>query len=88
MRAEAYVVTHIEDPRGTRSEQLGDIFRKYTDSPVIVRENVKDALLWVLENRESRRVYCLGSLYLTGMIKELIQEVKSDAELRRRVKEV
>ena len=51
MRAEAYVVTHIEDPRGTRSEQLGDIFRKYTDSPVIVRENVKDALLWVLENR-------------------------------------
>ena len=79
---------HIDDPRGTRSEQLGDIFRKYTDRPVIVRESVKDALLWALENREDRRVYCLGSLYLTGMIKELIQEVKSDAELRRRVKEV
>ena len=85
---DAYVVTHIDDPRGTGSAQLGDIFRKYTDRPVIVRENVKDALLWALENRGSRRVYCLGSLYLTGTIKELIQEVKSDAELRRRVKEV
>lgn len=88
LRTDAYIVTHIDDPRGTRSEQLGDIFRKYTDRPVIVRESVKDALLWALENREDRRVYCLGSLYLTGMIKELIQEVKSDAELRRRVKEV
>ena len=88
LRTDAYIVTHIDDPRGTRSEQLGDIFRKYTDRPVIVRESVKDALLWALENREDRRVYCLGSLYLTGMIKELIQEVKSDAELRRRVKEI
>lgn len=88
LRTDIYVVTHIDDPRGTRTEQLGNIFRKYTDRPVIVRESVEDALLWTLQNRESRRVYCLGSLYLTGMIKELIQEVKSDAELRRRVKEV
>ena len=87
-RTDVYVVTHIDDSRGTGSEQLGDVFRKYTDRPVVVRESVKEALVWILEHRENRRVYCLGSLYLTGMIKELIQEVKSDAELRRRVKEV
>ena len=87
-RTDVYVVTHIDDSRGTGSEQLGDVFRKYTDRPVVVRESVKEALVWILEHRENRRVYCLGSLYLTGMIKELIQEVKSDAELRRRVKEI
>ena len=87
-RTDVYVVTHIDDSRGTGSEQLGDVFRKYTDRPVVVRESVKEALVWILEHRENRRVYCLGSLYLTGMIKEFIQEVKSDAELRRRVKEV
>src|SRR5699024_1441106 len=40
LRTDIYVVTHIDDPRGTRTEQLGNIFRKYTDRPVIVRESV------------------------------------------------
>ena len=81
LRADVYVVTHIDDPRGTRSEQLGTVFRKYTDRPVVVRESVKDAFIWMLEHRGNRRVYCLGSLYLAGTIKKLVQEVKADAEL-------
>ncbi len=78
---EVYVVTHIDDPRGTGSGRLGEVFGKYTDRPVVVKDSAEDAFLWALEHREDRRVYCLGSLYLTGMIKGLIQEVKSDAEL-------
>lgn len=70
-----YVVTHIDDERGTEAELLAEIFRKYTDRPVIVKNTVKEALSYVLENRGERRVYCLGSLYLTGMIKSMIQEV-------------
>lgn len=76
LKAELYVVTHIDDPRGTGAEQLGDVFRKYTDAPVMVKESVSEALAWVIRHRGTRRVYCLGSLYLTGMIKELIQEVR------------
>ena len=88
LRADIYVVTHIDDPRGTAAEQLGECFRKYTDRPVVVKESVREAFLWAMRHRGERRIYCLGSLYLTGMIEELIQEVKSDAELRRGIKEV
>ena len=88
LRVDIYVVTHIDDPRGTAAEQLGECFRKYTDRPVVVKESVREAFLWAMRHRGERRIYCLGSLYLTGMIEELIQEVKSDAELRRGIKEV
>ena len=74
--AELYVATHIDDPRGTSAEQLGRIFRKYTDRPVVVKPSAAEALLYALSERKGRKVYCLGSLYLTGMIKKLIQEVK------------
>ena len=73
--AEMYVVTHIDDRRGVDAKILGDIFRKYTDRPVIAELSAKDALSRVLKQQNGRRVYCLGSLYLTGMIKSLIQEV-------------
>ena len=73
--ADLYVVTHIEDQRGLEADELGNIFRKYTDCPVIVKESVKDALAFAFSERNGRRVYCLGSLYLTGMIKKWIQEV-------------
>ena len=88
LRADLYVITHIDDPRGMVAEQLGECFRKYTDRPVVVKDSVREAFLWAMEHRGGRRGYCLGSLYLTGMIEELIQEVKSDAELRRGIKEV
>ena len=88
LRADLYVVTHIDDSRGTGAERLGAVFRKYTEKPVVVKESAREAFVWALEHKDSRRLYCLGSLYLTGMIEELIQEVKSDAELRRGIKEV
>ena len=53
---------------------LGELFRKYTEQPVTVIESVKEAMQYVLRIQGRRTVYCLGSLYLTGMIKEIIQE--------------
>ena len=75
VQADIYVVTHISDRRGTGAGTLGRIFEKYTDRPVIVIEAAEEALKYVLDSRGERTVYCLGSLYLTGMIKEMIQEV-------------
>lgn len=73
--ADLYVVTHIYDRRGTSAEILGGIFRKYTGQPVITEASAKKALSLALERQNGGRVYCLGSLYLTGMIKSMIQEV-------------
>ena len=86
--AELYVVTHIDDRRGADAEKLADIFRKYTERPVAVRESVKEAVEYALSVQNGRRIYCLGSLYLTGMIKGLIQEEDIDAGLRRRTEKI
>ena len=74
MDAELYIVTHIDDARGEDAEILGEIFRKYTKAPVEVKHTVWEAFTFVREHQEGRRIYCLGSLYLAGKIKELIQE--------------
>lgn len=74
VRADFYVVTMVDNSRAARAEELGRLFERYTDRPVIAAENVKEAFHYILAHREGRRVYCLGSLYLAGMIKELVQE--------------
>lgn len=76
VKSEGYVVTLIDGSRATEAHLLGKLFEKYTDRPVVVIESVKEAFQYVLEHRRGRRVYCLGSLYLTGMIKEYCSEVR------------
>ena len=77
VQADLYVVTLISDRRAAEAGTLGKLFEKYTDGPVIVIESAEEALRYVLSHRGGRTVYCLGSRYLNGMIKDLIQEVIS-----------
>lgn len=74
--ADFYLITLIEDERATRVEELKRIFEQYTERPVIVKEDLKEALFYAKEHQEGRVVYCLGSLYLAGMIKSFIKEVE------------
>ena len=76
----AYIVTQIEDERGVPVEELADIFRRYTDIPVYCKERLEDAVRTALDKRgESGEIYCLGSLYLVGMIKKLLAGGAIDA---------
>lgn len=71
--AKAYVVTEIEDTRRVPVSELGRIFREYTKQKVIEKKDVQDALKAAYEERQEKgRIYCLGSLYLAGMIEKLI----------------
>ena len=66
----AYVVTQIEDERGVPAEELADVFRRYTDRPVYCKERLEDAVRTAMNERgETGEIYCLGSLYLVGMIR-------------------
>lgn len=78
----AYVVTEIADDRGVPAEELGDLFRKYTTRKVIVEKDISAALSAASREREAEgMIYCVGSLYLAGMIENLLSGGDGDAEL-------
>lgn len=71
--AKAYVVTEIEDDRRVPAERLKEVFEQYTDCPVFAKKDL--AAAWkkaVSCKEEDGRMYCLGSLYLVGMVKDRI----------------
>lgn len=73
MEAKAYVVTEIEDKRKVPAQELGQVFSRYTDKKVLVRENVGEALEAAYgERADNGYIYCLGSLYLAGMVESLL----------------
>ena len=76
----AYVVTQIEDERGVPAEELADVFRRYTGRPVYCKERLEDAVRTAMNERgETGEIYCLGSLYLVGMMKKLLAGGAIDA---------
>lgn len=76
----AYVVTQIEDERGVPAEELADVFRRYTDRPVYCKERLENAVRTAMNERgETGEIYCLGSLYLVGMMKKLLAGGAIDA---------
>ena len=81
MEVDLFVVTQIRDSRGADAGKLAEIFRKYTKRPVVVKTPVREALDFAISRRQGRKVYCLGSFYLAGEIKELLQGGYTDAGL-------
>lgn len=74
VEADFYVVTHITDKRAADTEKLADLFHQYTEKPVLVQNSLRDAWNYVTSHQGERTIYCLGSLYLVGMVKALIEE--------------
>lgn len=73
VKTDIYIITTITNTRAVPAQELAEVFRAYTDSKIIVEENVEDAFRMAAEAKgEDGQVYCLGSLYLVGLIKEII----------------
>ena len=73
LNVKAFVVTEVEDRRRVPAEELAKVFRKYTEKRVICEAKVLEALRAAEDERgEDTDIYCLGSLYLAGMIKAAI----------------
>ena len=68
---DCFVVTQLEDERAVDVRELEKVFRKLTGRPVVVKTSPCQAWDYVLENQGNRTVYCLGSLYLAGMLKKM-----------------
>lgn len=73
VKADTYIVTSIDDARGVDAEELAKVFRRHCGQAVYVERDLGRALARGIEEKgENGRLYCLGSLYLVGMVKELI----------------
>ena len=72
LEAKCYITTEIEDRRKISAEELKSVFETYTDQKVIARADLESAVKTAFEERGGGEVYCLGSLYLAGMIKKLL----------------
>ncbi len=69
--AKVYIVTEMEGERKVSASALAGVFRKYTRRPVEAEPDMRKA--WdkaVRKQAEGGRVFCLGSLYLVGKVKE------------------
>ncbi len=72
LNARAYVATEVEDARRVPAAELARVFRKYTAGKGCCEADLRDALRAAeAERGEDGDIYCLGSLYLAGMIKKL-----------------
>lgn len=73
LKARAYVVTEVADARKVPARELGRIFQKYTGKKIVCEERLEDALKAAQAERDGKAdIFCLGSLYLSGMIRKLL----------------
>ena len=79
--AKLYIVTEIPDKRRVSAGELKQVFERYTDCEVLARSDTGDALKTAYVRRGESEIYCLGSLYLVGAIKERIAGGNNHAEL-------
>ena len=70
---ETFIVTEIEDWRAVKAEELYEVFKNNTAKEVLCKKELKDALREAFQRRKDGEIYCLGSLYLVGMIKNFLE---------------
>lgn len=70
------VVTEIHNDRIVPAEELKNIFEKYTDAKVTAVSDIDEAFDEAMREKEEGILFCAGSLYLVGEIKELLQKRK------------
>lgn len=74
LNVKAYVVTEVEDARRVPAAELAQIFRRYTAKKVLCEPGLEEALRVAgAESGGEGEIYCLGSLYLAGMVKRLLE---------------
>ena len=76
-RLSRVVVTQISGSRVVSADELAGVFRKYTKACVTSCPDVREAFAEALQKKQQGFLFCAGSLYLVGMIKEIIEEKHS-----------
>ena len=73
---ERVFVTQVHTPRAAKAEELAELFRAYSERDVVCCVDVKEAFEQALEDKGDGMLFCAGSLYLVGELKELLADRK------------
>lgn len=73
-RLSEVIVTEIHGDRIVPAETLAEVFRRYTDVPVSSFTDMEEAFDEARKRQGDGMLFCAGSLYLVGEIKEIIEE--------------
>ena len=74
IRPDAVVATQIEGERKIVADELADLFVKHGAENVTAESTVKGALQKALQLQQGGMVFCVGSLYLIGEIRGVLQK--------------
>lgn len=72
------VTTQIDGVRVVPAEELADLFRKNGCRNVTAKDKIGEAFDEAYEEKGSGLLFCVGSLYLVGAIKDYIRRVTND----------
>ena len=68
------IVTQLVGARKSDNIEIVKCFRKYTSQPIDVFESVKEGFDFGLDKKGEGILVCVGSLYLVGEIKQIVQK--------------
>ena len=66
-------VTQINGSRIVPAQQLAEVFRNYTDTPVEACPDVRQAFETALASRGDGMLFCAGALYVVGELKAILR---------------
>lgn len=75
---EKYYVTKINNQRGISAKELEKEFERWTKRPVYAGEDIGLMFEKAYKEKGDAVLFCVGSLYLVGSIKAIIEEQKYD----------
>ena len=73
----AVVVTDIKGDRIVPAGELSEVFAKYTDAQIVTEPDIEKAFERACTLRQDGLLFCAGSLYLVGEIKEILEKCKA-----------
>ena len=75
-------ITAISGYRAAKTELIEKEFRRYTDGVLHSFSSVKEAVnQMLLDQKDDEYCLCLGSLYLVGEIRQMLEEIKVEREV-------
>ena len=66
------VVTQVQSPRAVKAEELAALFESCLESSVVCCGDAREAFARALQYKGEGMLFCAGSLYLVGELKELL----------------